>query len=126
MSIAVATLESMSFAELNKLQSRIAPLLAKRHTEDVAKACAEVAEKVSRATAEYSKPTMPAVVIAAAGNGKSHKAKPARKLAKRAPIVAAYRDPENPTRTWSGKGPAPRWMKESGKPKEYFLAKPAL
>lgn len=36
-------------------------------------------------------------------------------------IAAKYRNPKDPSQTWSGRGLPPRWMSESGKRKEYFL-----
>jgi DNA-binding protein H-NS len=39
-------------------------------------------------------------------------------------VAPKYRDPENPSNTWAGRGAVPRWMKErikSGAKKEDFL-----
>lgn len=40
--------------------------------------------------------------------------------ATRIALPAKYRDPISGD-TWSGKGPSPKWIKDSGKPKENFL-----
>jgi DNA-binding protein H-NS len=42
----------------------------------------------------------------------------------RGPVAAKYRNPANPTETWSGRGLPPRWMAaqiKSGKKREDFL-----
>ena len=39
-------------------------------------------------------------------------------------VAAKYRDPKDPSLTWSGRGKAPKWMQvqlDAGKSREYFL-----
>jgi DNA-binding protein H-NS len=52
-------------------------------------------------------------------------AKPAKRATRRASKVPPkYRDPENPSNTWAGRGAVPRWMQErirAGAKKEDFL-----
>jgi DNA-binding protein H-NS len=47
---------------------------------------------------------------------------------RRGPLPAKYRNPDNPTEIWSGRGIPPRWLRElmerTGKPKEEFLVTP--
>ena len=51
--------------------------------------------------------------------------KPAKRASRRGLKVAPkYRDPENPSNTWAGRGAVPRWMRErirAGAKKEDFL-----
>jgi len=130
MSVTASTLEAMSLKELAALEGRIATLISRKHDQAltearekaslaIATARAQVAEKLTGIARDYG--LKPAEVVG--GNGKTHKvkAKRMRTFKRRAPIVAKYRDPNDATRTWSGKGPAPRWMKDSGQPKEHFL-----
>ena len=49
--------------------------------------------------------------------------KPARK---RAPVAVKYRDPKNPSNTWTGRGRMPRWLAakvKAGQKREKFLIK---
>jgi DNA-binding protein H-NS len=42
----------------------------------------------------------------------------------RGPVAAKYRDPENPTETWAGRGLKPRWLTaaiKGGKKQDDFL-----
>jgi DNA-binding protein H-NS len=117
-------LESLSLTQLTQLESRIAPLIRQKHEEALTEARQRFATQLTQVAAQYGlKPAE--IATPATGNGKTHKvkAKRTKRFAKKAPVIAKYRDPENAMRTWSGKGPAPGWMKQSGKPKEYFLAK---
>src|SRR5690348_17299693 len=47
---------------------------------------------------------------------------------RRGPLPAKYRNPDNPSEIWSGRGIPPRWLRElmerTGKPKEDFLVSP--
>ncbi len=48
----------------------------------------------------------------------------ARKTAGRKKAKPKFRHPDDPTKTWAGKGPQPKWMKEeieAGRSKEDFL-----
>ena len=116
-------LEGLSLTELTRLQSRISPLILKKHAAGVAEAEKAIATQLTGIASKYG--TVSVAAVAPTGNGHSKTARKAkRKFQKRAPtVIAKYRDPENAERTWSGKGPAPRWMKDSGKPKEFFLAR---
>lgn len=38
-------------------------------------------------------------------------------------VDAKYRNPANPSQTWTGRGLAPKWITESGKDKSEFLIK---
>lgn len=135
MSVTVAALEGMSLKELMQTQSRIASIVSKKHQAEIdlahekakaesIKRANEASERVSQVAAslktfEYSTPA------ASNGNGKVRVQAKKRPQKRKAAVVVRYRDPDNPAKTWSGKGPAPGWFKElmkaSGKPKEHFL-----
>jgi|ERR1700680_264032 len=48
-------------------------------------------------------------------------AKPQARPRSKHPVPIKYRDPNNLTNTWSGRGKPPRWMTATGLPKETFL-----
>ena len=63
---------------------------------------------------------------ASAGTGATRAAAPARKGRKLGKVAPKYRNPENASETWTGRGKQPRWMAElvkGGKAVEDFLIK---
>lgn len=53
-------------------------------------------------------------------------AKPKKKAAKKPPAASKYQHPDDPSKTWTGKGRQPNWIKEAeavGKSRDEFLIK---
>ncbi len=113
-------LKNMTRKELEKLRADIDKALAKANEAD-RRAAAEAAEKAAQAFGFSLKDltgAAPAKTKAAPKAAKSPRA--GRKLGKVAP---KYRNPENASETWTGRGRAPRWLaaaEAAGKSREDF------
>ena len=113
-------LRDMSMPELLELRERIQAALANKR------------EELQRQIDELSAPDM-----AGTGNrrvgGRGRRARvaaPSRRANGRAhplkgrTVAPKYRDPENPSRTWAGRGQAPRWLtayEAQGRKRDEFL-----
>jgi DNA-binding protein H-NS len=56
-------------------------------------------------------------------DGRGRRGRPAGRGAPRGAVAPKYRNPDNPTETWAGRGPKPRWLAaalKGGKRFEYF------
>ncbi len=98
-------LENMNRKELEKLRGDIDTAL-KRLTVRERKNALAAAEKAAREYG-FSLAELRDDVPAAKGRRKSG-----------GPVAAKYRDPDDPTKTWSGRGRRPEWIKralDSGK-----------
>jgi DNA-binding protein H-NS len=90
----------LNIPALKELQSKIASAIITKQTEGKA---ALIRQMEEMAAAEgYS--------LAELASGKSAKAKPAAK--DRPPVAIKYRDPTEPSNTWTGRGRAPKWLVE--------------
>ncbi|WP_298258853.1 H-NS histone family protein [uncultured Litoreibacter sp.] len=101
-------LKSLSLAELKSLSARVDKAIARHDKKQKTKALAAVKAKAKELGFSLSDLT------GAAGSAKSAPKKPAK---------AAYRDPNNSSNTWAGRGARPLWLKEalkSGKTLEDF------
>ncbi len=98
-------LENMNRKELEKLRSDIDKALERLAARDRKNALAAA----DRAAREYgfSLAELKDDVLSARSRGRS-----------RTPVPAKYRSPDDPTKTWSGRGRRPEWIKralENGK-----------
>ncbi len=130
MSSVPRNLSAMSYGDLSKLEQQIAALKNKQFEA----AQAKIAEKGNELSAKLAKfardlgippQNVPTITVAHNGNGHGapRKGKTPRTQAAKKPSTVAvkYRDPANPTNTWTGRGMTPRWITKSGKQKEAFL-----
>lgn len=88
--------------ELRKLKGDVEKALAKmekQKVDEARKAAEAAAKKFGYSLGE---------LVGAAKPGPKPKTK-----AKRAPSAAKYRNPEDPSQTWSGRGRQPGWYKEA-------------
>jgi DNA-binding protein H-NS len=53
-------------------------------------------------------------------SGRGRRGRPAGHGGRRASVAPKYRNPENPTETWAGRGLRPRWAVKGGKKLEDF------
>jgi DNA-binding protein H-NS len=96
-------LKSMSIAKLTKLREQVDTALRSRVADERRTLEAELI-KLSRLSASESRPK-------------------GLRLGARGPVAPKYRNPENPSETWAGRGLKPRWLAEAikaGKKLEYF------
>ncbi len=111
-------LKKMNMTELRALEKRVARAIASRQKRERKEALSALEVKAKQLG--YSLGEL-------LGNAKSGEKTTAAKPAKpRKPVAPKYRNPENPSQTWSGRGRQPNWLKEavaSGKPIETFAIK---
>lgn len=86
-------LNAMSLKELRNLQSQVAKAISSFEDRRKKKALAELEEKAR----ELGFASLAELTGVSAGR-------------KRAPAVARYANPANPSETWSGRGRKPRWF----------------
>ena len=99
--------------------------------EELRKLQAEIEAKINRAISEARTTAVAKIqqILTDSGmtNEDLHSAFPTKDNGSpkgtRAKASPRYVDPNNPENTWVGRGALPRWIKASGKPKEYFLIK---
>jgi DNA-binding protein H-NS len=85
-------LEKLSYADLAKMEQRIAQLKLEKQTEERADLRRKVADMVKAAGFDIDDLF-----------GKGSRAKGGK-------VAPKYRDPQNPANTWTGRGRMPRWM----------------
>jgi DNA-binding protein H-NS len=90
-----ADLNALSLKELKDLQSQIARAIATFEDRKKREALAELEEKARAMGFSLSE-------LTGVSSGR-----------KRTPTVAKYRDPANPSRTWTGRGRKPGWFTEA-------------
>jgi DNA-binding protein H-NS len=102
-------LKTMSIDKLMKLKDQVEAALASKVTEQRRALEAELS-KLGR-------------FQGGAGGGKSA---PGRRGGARGTVAPKYRNPENPTETWAGRGLKPRWLtaaiKGGKKPDDFLIA----
>jgi DNA-binding protein H-NS len=96
-----ADLEKMSIKELRDLTRRIDAAIADRKQRDRAELKAKMKALASEA----------GLSIDELFDGRRRKGKK---------VAIKYRDPKNPSKTWTGRGRKPRWMTEAGGDFERF------
>lgn len=98
-------LAKMSYAELVRLRSEIEGAIARKQSQEK--------EALKQKLAEIAK-QKGFTIDELLGKGR-----------RRGPVAIKYRDPKNPTNTWTGRGRMPRWMAAATKvrsvSKEDFL-----
>ncbi|MCL2714004.1 MAG: H-NS histone family protein [Alphaproteobacteria bacterium] len=116
MALKTAKLESLSLDELSALYDRVGSVLTRRIRDDKEKLKKTLVSVKHGATKQN--PSAPAV----------RGGKPKRdKDWKYPPVVPKYRNPEDRSQTWAGRGKQPRWLAaqiKAGKKIEDFLIKP--
>jgi DNA-binding protein H-NS len=100
-------LDTMSFAELSRMETRIARLKIEKQNAERA----ELRERIIAMVKDHG-----FEISDLFGKGRKGKGS----------VAVKYRDPQNPENTWSGRGRMPRWMVAATKggkaKKEDFLA----
>ena len=94
-------LEKMSLKELTTLQIRVSQAIAEKRIEERSDVRAKV-EELARSSG-FS------VAELFGGRGKRGK------------VAPKYRNPKDPSQTWTGRGRRPNWMVEAGGNPERFL-----
>lgn len=106
-------LNNLSIQELEDVVAQANDLIEQRREEAVASARAEI-ERIAASTG-YSVQDLLGLRNARG-----------RKAGSRKPVVEKYRNPKDPTQTWSGRGKRPKWLQEvleKGGKLENYLAK---
>jgi len=109
--VAIPNIQKLSYAELVELQSRVNGLIDQRRSEEQAKIREMAAELAAGAGFSLEE------VVA---NGEAGK----RGTRKGVKVALKYRNPKDPSQTWTGRGRQPRWLVaelEKGKKREAFL-----
>jgi DNA-binding protein H-NS len=109
--MAIPNIQKLSLAELVELQSRVNGMIDLRRTEEQAKVREMAAELAAEAGFSLEE------VLANGGANKRAKRKGVK-------VELKYRNPKNPSQTWTGRGRQPRWLVaelEKGKKREAFL-----
>lgn len=88
-------LSKLSLAELRTLQTEVSEALKSRHHLDVSKAREQILH----------------IAQSAGMSVKDLLASKPPKHAKTASVAAKYRNPDDPSQLWSGRGKHPRWVK---------------
>ncbi|RZU36942.1 nucleoid protein H-NS [Fluviicoccus keumensis] len=94
-------LSQLSISELNAVIAEAQALISARKDEELQKTYQEFAEK-ARALGM----TVDQILAVGAKSGRG-KAAPA---AEKKPVAIRYRNPANPSETWTGRGKQPRWL----------------
>ena len=109
--MADARLDKMSVKELTALQARIDDAIVERKKsdfEDLKSRIATIAERSGFSLRDLFK-----------GRGTRRNG-----ATKRSKVAVKYRDPQNPSNTWTGRGRPPRWLAAkvaAGQKREKFL-----
>ncbi len=102
-----SNLEKLSYADLAKMETRIAQLKVEKQNDERAELRRRVTEMVKSAGFDVHE-------LFGKGSGKA-----------RGKVAVKYRDPQNPENTWTGRGRMPRWLAAATKggkaKKEDFL-----
>ena len=94
MHLELAHYEQLPLAELQALQAGLADLIARKEEENRGAALAEISRLVGKAG-------LSAETVTEHLRGKRRK---------RAKLPPKYRDPNNPSNTWAGRGKRPKWL----------------
>ena len=94
-------LDAMSIDEMWQLHEKIAEILSIRLTSEKR----ELEKRLARLRREKDEPVLERPE--AADVDLSQESRPGRKYAK---VVPKYRNPNEPSETWSGRGRQPRWL----------------
>ena len=97
-------LDAMPIEQLLHLKERVEQEIQKRHAAELE----AFREKAKQMSAQLGLSLLELLGAAT------------EKKAARVALPPKYRDPQS-GETWSGKGPTPKWIRESGKTKEHFL-----
>ncbi len=104
-------LKSLSVQELKSLQNKVEREIAgrdKRLRKDALSAVKDKAKQLG-----YSLDDLVGAKGAAPSVSTSSKAKPKAKTKTRAPAAPKYRNNQDPSQTWSGRGRPPSWIKDA-------------
>lgn len=97
-------LSSFSVDELNAFIIEAQALIATKKEEEIQKAYAEFAQKAAALGVSLDE------LVAKGGKGGRKAAAVAGVVTARKPVAIRYRDPANPSDTWTGRGKQPRWL----------------
>ncbi len=106
-------LSHLTVAELERVISQAKSLVETKHVDAIKEGYAQI-EKIARDL------NMSLEELIAAGRSTGARTK----SASRKPVEARYRNPQNTSETWTGRGKAPRWLAAKiakGAKKEDFL-----
>ena len=117
-------LNAMSMPELLKLRERIQAALASKIEEERRElqhqidqlSALDLTGGGSRSAVRRGRPSRVSA-RSRRGNGRAHPLKGRS-------VAPKYRDPENPSQTWAGRGQAPRWLtayEQQGRKRDEFL-----
>jgi len=95
-------LQKMSLKELTTLQTRISQAIAEKRIEERSEVRAKM-EEIARASG------FSAAELFGGRRGKGGK------------VALKYKNPKDPSQTWTGRGRRPNWMVEAGGNPERFL-----
>jgi DNA-binding protein H-NS len=95
--VAIPRIEKLSYAELTELQSRVEALIDQRKAEEQVKVRQKAAELAAKAGFNLED-----IVATRGGNG-SAKGKGSK-------VAPKYRNPKDPSQTWTGRGRQPKWL----------------
>jgi len=96
-------LKTLSLKELKSLKTRVEKEIARRAVTEKKKALKEL-----QAIAEARGFQLEELL----GAGGRRKARVVRRRPARGKTVVKYRDPQDPKRTWSGRGRKPKWVQD--------------
>jgi DNA-binding protein H-NS len=109
--VAIPNIQKLSYAELVELQVRVNSMIDQRRAEEQAKVREMAAELAAEAGFSLEE------VVANGGADRRGNRKGVK-------VALKYRNPKNPSQTWTGRGRQPRWLVaelEKGKKREAFL-----
>jgi DNA-binding protein H-NS len=109
--------DKMNLPDLVKLRDRIQAALASRREELQRQMDALSTIGMPKGHSVGSRRRAPVSARARRGNGRAHPLKGRT-------VGPKYRDPENPSQTWAGRGQAPRWLaayEAQGRKRDEFL-----
>ena len=89
----IPKIDRLSYAELNELRARIEDKIAEKRAEEQEKLRAKVAELAAEAGLSLEE------VVTKKGRDR-----------RRGKVAAKYRNPKNPSQTWTGRGRKPKWL----------------
>ena len=98
-------LSSFSVEELNAFIVEAQALIATKKEDEIQKACAEFAQKAAALGVSLDE-----LVAKGGKGGRKAAAAAACVVTARKPVAIRYRDPANPSDTWTGRGKQPRWL----------------
>ena len=104
--MAIPKIDKLSYLELLELQDRIEAAIQTKRAEEQAKVREKVAEIAAEAGFSLDE------VISKKGKGR-----------RRGKVAIKYRNPEDPSQTWTGRGRKPNWLTaelEAGRSLEEF------